>query len=127
MRRRDSVHGGGLSVALVLGLLVATLSTGAFAQVLKTSPSEILANLDNFDRQAVTVSGTVTNLQERVSRSGNAYYTFDLSDGKQAVRVFSFSKSPCRSGGATVEGTFEKVKRQGRYYNEITAATVTCR
>ena len=58
-----------------------------------------------------------------------AYYTFDLSDGKQAVRVFSFGESPCRPGAATVEGTFEKVKRQGRYvfYNEITATTVRCR
>src|SRR5262245_6008942 len=36
--------------------------------------------------------------------------------------------APCRSGGAAVEGTFEKVKRQGRYtfYDEVTATRVTC-
>ncbi len=60
---------------------------------------------------------------------GHSYYTFDLSDGKQAVRVFSFGTALCRGGAATVEGSFEKVKRQGRYtfYNEVTATRVTCR
>jgi len=109
--------------------LCCLLAVVAYAQALRTSPSEILANPDRFDRQAVTISGTVTNLRERVSGAGNAYYTFDLSDGKQVIRVFSFGKAPCRAGGATVDGTFEKVKRQGRYtfYNEVTATQVTCR
>ncbi len=117
------------------GVLVATLccllavATSASAQVVNASPSEILANPDRFDSQPVTIRGTVTNLQERVSRAGNPYYTLDLSDGKQAIRVFSFGTAPCRVGGATVEGSFEKVKRQGRYtfYNEVTATRVMCR
>ena len=117
------------------GVLVATLccllavATSAFAQVVNTSPTEILSNAGRFDGQPVSIGGTITNLQERVSRAGNPYYTFDLSDGNQAIRVFSFGKSPCRVGAATVEGSFEKVKRQGRYtfYNEVTATRVTCR
>jgi hypothetical protein len=105
------------------------LVTSASAQVVNTSPRDIIANRDRFDGQPVTISGTITNLQERVSRAGNSYYTFDLSDGKQAVRVFSFGTAPCRGGAATVEGSFEKVKRQGRYtfYNEVTATRVLCR
>lgn len=115
--------------ALAVLLFVATLTTAVLAQALKTSPSDILANPDRYDRQTVTISGTVTNLRVRVSHAGNSYYTLDLSDGKQAVRVFSFGTATCRAGGATVEGTFEKVKRQGRYtfYNEVTATSVTCR
>jgi len=95
--------------------------TLAFAQAVSTSPSDILANLDRFDGQAVTIRGTVTNLQERVSRAGNPYYTLDLSDGKQAIRVFSFGTAPCRAEAGTVEGTFAQVKQQGRYtfYNEV--------
>ncbi len=112
-----------------VGLLFLTLlSTVATAQV-RTSPSEILGNADRFDGQAVAISGTVTNLQERISRAGNPYYTLDLSDGKRVIRVFSFGKAPCSSGVATVDGTFQKAKRQGRYtfYNEVTATGVTCR
>ena len=83
----------------------------------------------SIDGQTVTISGTITKLRERVSQRGNVYYTFDLSDGKQAIRVFSLDKAPCRAGGATVDGTFEKVKQQGRYtfYNEVTATSMTCR
>ena len=105
------------------------VATSAFAQAVNTSPKDILANPDRFDSQPVIITGTITNLQERVSRAGNSYYTFDLSDGKQAVRVFSFGTAPCRGGAATVEGSFEKVKRQGRYtfYNEVTATRVTRR
>ncbi len=99
------------------------------AHAVNTSPSEILATPNRFDGQAVTITGTITNLSERVSQRGNPYYTFDLSDGKQAVRVFSFGKAPCRSGVASVDGTFQKVKPQGRYtfYNEVTATRLTCR
>lgn len=104
-------------------------ATSAPAQAVSTSPSEILANPDRFDNQPVTLRGTVTNLQERVSRAGNPYYTLDLGDGRRTVRVFSFGTAPCRAGTATVEGSFTKVKRQGRYtfYNEVTATRMTCR
>jgi hypothetical protein len=119
------------SVFVVAPFLYCLLAIAALAsaQAVSTSPSDILANPDRFDGQAVTIRGTVTNLQERVSRAGNPYYTLDLSDGKQAIRVFSFGAAPCRAGAATVEGTFAKIKQQGRYtfYNEVTAARVTCR
>ena len=113
---------------VVATLCLLALVTGASAQ-LATSPSEILKDPDRFDNQLVTMRGTVGNLQERVSRAGNAYYTLDLSDGRQAIRVFSFGAAPCRAGAATVEGTFAKVKQQGRYtfYNEVTATRVLCR
>ena len=105
------------------------VTTPAWGQVLNASPREILKNPERFDGQAVTTRGTVTNLQERVSGKGNPYYTLDLTDGRAAIRIFSFGTSPCRTGAATVEGTFAKVKQQGRYtfYNEVTATRVMCR
>ena len=114
---------------LQIALFLLALTASASAQLASTSPNAILADPDRFDGQAVTIRGTVTNLQERVSRAGNPYDTLDLSDGKQAIRIFSFGTSPCRTGAATVEGTFAKVKQQGRYtfYNEVTAARVMCR
>jgi hypothetical protein len=115
-------------VTTLLSCLIAVV-TLASAEVVTTSPTALLAEPDRFDGQAVTIRGTVTNLQERVSRAGNPYYTLDLSDGKQAIRVFSFGAAPCRVGVATVEGVFAKVKQRGRYtfYNEVTATRVTCR
>jgi DNA polymerase III alpha subunit len=116
-----------LVVVVLYGLFV--LATTVSAQLANTSPSAILAEPDRFDGQSVTIRGTVTNVQERFSRAGNPYYTLDLSDGKQTIRVFSFGTTPCRSGPATVEGAFAKVKQQGRYtfYNEVTATRMTCR
>ncbi len=116
------------SAAVAVALLV--LIVAPFAAALDTTPSEILAHPDRFDRQPVTLSGKVTNLSERVSRAGNTYYTFRLSDGKTSVKVFSFGQSLCRPGEvATVRGRFERVKHLGSYtfYDEVEAETVICR
>ena len=115
--------------ALVLAALWLVASNIQPAGALDASPSAILTNPDRFDGQLVTMRGTIGNLRETISRRGNPYYTFDLSDGTRAIRVFSFGKAPCRSGTATVEGTFAQVKQVGRltFRNEITATQVTCR
>src|SRR5215510_14217910 len=114
---------------IVIAVLWLLLAPARSVSAVAASPNTILTNPARFDGQSVTVHGTITNLRETVSRRGNPYYTLDLSDGTQAVRVFSFGKAPCRSGTATVEGTFEKVKQVGRltFRNEITATQVTCR
>ena len=94
------------------------------------SPSELLANPDRFDGQAVTLQGTVEHLREKVSPDGTPYFKSLLSDGPSAVRVLSLGRSPCRNGmQATIEGTFEEVNRLGRvtYYHQVTATRVTCR
>jgi hypothetical protein len=114
-------------VLLLVGLVLLTCPLAAAA--LDTSPSEILANPDRFDGQTVTLKGTVTHFRERVSRAGNAYYTFELSDGKRAIKVFSFGKFPCRPDApVTVDGRFQQVKRQGRntFYDEVEARSVKC-
>jgi hypothetical protein len=111
-------------------LVVALLLSSSPGAALDTSPSAILADPNQFDGQPVTLRGTVTNLRGRISARGNAYYTFDLDDGKQAIRVFSFGESACKNGQiAAVEGQFLKVKQQGRYrfYNEVDARRVECR
>ena len=85
---------------------------------------------ERYDGHAVTLGGTVTNLNQRVSQRGNAYYTFDLQDATGRIRVFSFGQAPCPEGRqAMVDGTFERVKRVEEYtfYNEVTASRVVCR
>ncbi len=119
-----------MRVTLALLLVVWLIGVPAAADALDTSVSAILADPDRFDGQEVTIGGTITHLRQTVSRRGNPYYTFDLSDGTRTIRVFSFGRSPCKDGSAaTVTGTFGKVHRVGRYVfsNEVTAMGVTCR
>jgi hypothetical protein len=114
-------------ITFALILVAAVVPTGtAYESV--TTPSEILANPDRFDGHMVTIEGTMTNLKQRVSRRGDPYYKFDLSDGTQAIRVLSLGRSPCRSGAVTVEGTFAKMKRDRRHtsYNVVSARRVIC-
>jgi hypothetical protein len=99
-------------------------------QAFNATAGAILAAPERYDKQAVTLNGALTNLNQQVSQRGNAYYTFDLQDATGRIRVFSFGQAPCPEGGqAAVDGTFETVKRVGDYtfYNEVTASRVTCR
>jgi predicted dienelactone hydrolase len=116
------------SWCIVLATLCLLPFASANAQAPRTSPTEILASPERFDGRPVTISGTITNVQERISQAGNPYYTGDLSDGTQSIRVFSFGHASCRGGHATVDGTFKTVTRQGHYtfYNEIAATRVAC-
>ena len=104
-------------------LVLPVLCTVAMAQdgAARTSPSELLGNGAFFNGKMITISGTVLNLQEGVSAAGKGYYSFDLSDGTEAVRVLSFGKARCKAGRATVDGTFERVRQQ------VTATRVRCR
>ncbi len=104
-------------------LVLSALCTVATAQDedARTSPSEVLGNAGVFDGKTVTISGAMVNLREGLSAAGKGYYTFDLSDGTETVHVLSFGKARCKTGRATVEGTFERVRQQ------VTATRVRCR
>lgn len=103
------------------------LSLALIVQAAPLSVSELRSSPDRFDGQPVTMSGTITNLRESVSRRGTRSYTFDFGDGHRTILVHSFQKPPCRSGAATVEGTFERVKQGSHFSNVVTAWSVTCR
>ena len=121
MRRRTTVCG------LAVYLLVLTFPLAVWG--LSPSPWELGENPADFDGQMVTVSGVVTDLKDRVSRRGNPYFTFGLSDGRTAVSVFSFGTPTCPTGSkATVEGLFHRVKRlrQSVFLNQIDAARIRC-
>ncbi len=111
-------------------LLGVALVTVAAAQAAPVSVGELLSDPDRFRTQPVTVSGTMSHFQERVTHRGKTpYYTFDFGDGTQTVRVISYEKPRCQAGAAIVEGTFEQVKWRVRVnysYDEIRARNVIC-
>ena len=88
-----------------------------------------MANPERYDGKLLSVDGTVTGLRSKVSRKGNAYYTFRVSDGRAAVMVFSFGTPSCSDGRqTTVEGQFLRVKQVSGYtfYDQIDARRVNC-
>jgi RecJ-like exonuclease len=95
----------------------------ANAQVLTVS--EILNHPDKYHLKTVQVKGEVLDVKHKVSKRGNEYTVFVLSDGKKSLNVFTFGIPEINVGDKVkVEGTFYKVKYVGRYtfYNEIDAS-----
>ena len=83
-----------------------------------------------YDGQAVSLAGTINALDARVSKRGNAYYTFKLDDGSGRVNVFAFGEPPCPSGSrVAIDGTFRRVKQVSghTFYNQVDARHVVCR
>jgi hypothetical protein len=97
------------------------------AQAAPISLGELLRNPDRFSEQSVKVTGRVDNVREGGWR--RPYYTFDLSDGTETIRVIAFGNAPCRSGTVIVEGTFGQIKWLANLrasYDEIMAQSVVC-
>ena len=111
-----------MNATLILGLVL-------IAQAAPVSVGELLSDPDRFRDQPVTVSGTMGDFREHVTRTRTRYYTFNLADGTQIIRVISYEKPQCQGGAATVEGTFEQVKWRVKVnysYEKLTAWNVTC-
>src|SRR5439155_8157492 len=78
--------------AALLSVLFALLVV-AHAWAFDASIKDVATSPELFDGKSISLRGNVVNLQRRVSAKGNAYFTFDLSDGAGSVRVFSFGQT----------------------------------
>lgn len=109
-----------LLLFVVLGVALPVLHIQAQEKV----PIENLyKNAEHYHRQEVITEGTVIDYKQKISKKGNLYTVFKLSDGSYYVKAFSFGKIDLHNGEkARITGTFHKVKYVGRYkfYNEIT-------
>lgn len=102
------------------------LALALVAQSALVSVSELVADPERFNGQPVMVSGTINSYREGATLRGSRYYTFDLSDGIETVPVIALDEPSCRSGAATVEGTFERWSMMSSSFDEITARDVVC-
>jgi DNA polymerase III alpha subunit len=110
---------------VVFLLLSVSVGEGADATV-KT----VMSDPARYDGQAVILAGTVNALDARVSKRGNAYYTFKLDDGSGRVNVFAFGQPPCPSGSrVAIDGTFRRVKQVSghTFHDQVDARHVSCR
>ena len=106
-------------------LLTTVLTYYVYANAQVLTVSEILNHPDKYHLKTVQVKGEVLDVKHKVSKRGNPYTVFVLSDGKKSLNVFTFGTPEINVGDKVkVEGTFYKVKYVGRYtfYNEIDAS-----
>jgi|SRR5579862_808863 len=115
------------ATALVCVLWIGWSPGGAAPRAEALTVEEIVAAMNRFDGQEVTLVGTAEGPEWRVSKRGNEYTTFALADKGERVKVFSFGKLPIKSGERVeVHGIFQRVTHVGRYtfHDEIDASSV---
>lgn len=104
------------TIAIRSGSLVAAGSIGIV---------DLVKNPATYSGTHVDVSGSVANVQPKVSHAGHDYETFDLCDiNGNCVRVFAWGHPALHEGDKIdVRGVFSETKRVGRYsfHNEIEA------
>ena len=106
-------------------LLTTVLTYYVYANAQVLTVSEILNHPEKYHLKTVQVKGEVLDVKHKVSKRGNEYTVFVLSDGKKSLNVFTFGTPEINVGDKVkVEGIFYKVKYVGRYtfYNEIDAS-----
>lgn len=107
-----------IAILLLAGIIVGRVLPRS------ASPYAIASHPSGYDGKIVRVVGTVADLDDRVSRKGNAYHTFQVTSGKDSVTVFSFGPAHVSDGDRVrVTGKFQLERRVGykTYYNEIDA------
>jgi DNA/RNA endonuclease YhcR with UshA esterase domain len=105
-------------------LLITVLSFYSCTNAQVVTISEILSNPDKYHLKTVLVKGEVLDVKHKVSKKGNPYTVFALSDGTSAIKIFTFGTPEINRGDKVkVKGIFYKVRYVGRYtfYNEIDA------
>jgi cytochrome c-type biogenesis protein CcmE len=88
---------------------------------------ELLTHAEQYDRQMVTVTGRVSDLQMATNREGQLAYGFLLKDANSTLKVVVLGKAEIRDGDQViVEGVFSRLRQVGRsiIYNEIKATVV---
>jgi cytochrome c-type biogenesis protein CcmE len=121
----------------LLPCTLAVLLTGGFSAAIASPPSavattlmeiaDLLAHPEQYDRQDVTVTGKVTNVQLATNRQGQPAYGFLLQDQAGTIKVVSLGQLEVREGDyVIVQGTFSRLRQVGRtvIYNEIKALSI---
>jgi cytochrome c-type biogenesis protein CcmE len=115
-----------LIVAILLVLVsVPAVSSPVLAGLLEIA--DLLAHPEQYDRQEIVVTGTVTNVQLATNRQGKPAYGFLLQDHAGTLKVVSLGQAEVREGDQViVEGVFSRLRQAGRtiVYNEIKALSI---
>jgi cytochrome c-type biogenesis protein CcmE len=116
-----------MKFATVLAAVISTsMPVLLFAGDMMAIP-DLIAHAEQYDRQMVTVTGRVSDLQIATNRDGQLAYGFLLKDPNGTLKVIGLGKAEVREGDQViVEGIFSRLRQVGRavIYNEIKATVV---
>lgn len=124
------------SIDILPCALTVLLTGGIFTPIVSPPPAvattlmeiaDLLAHPEQYDRQDVTVTGKVTNVQLATNRQGQPTYGFLLQDQAGTIKVVSLGQLEVREGDyVIVQGTFSRLRQVGRtvIYNEIKALSI---
>ena len=116
-----------ISLAARLLLFISLLIPGTLFASGLLDLADIIAHPDQYDRQAVVVSGQVTNVQLATNRQGQPAYGFLLKDEAGTIKVIGLGQVEVKEGDhVIVEGIFSRLRQAGRtiIYNEIKALSI---
>ncbi len=89
--------------------------------------AELISHPEQYDRQNITVTGQVTNIQLATTRDGKPAYGFLLKDQAGTLKVVALGQAEIHEGDLIiVEGLFNRMRQAGRtiIYNEIKATSI---
>ena len=110
--------------ALLL-ILAASLTFAQKADApVRAKVADLLKDGAKWDKKVVAVEGTADDFKAKTSKAGNAYFTFDLLEGKESVHVYGFGKlDPEPKDGDRIRATgkfrVSKKLKDGEVKNEI--------
>lgn len=101
-----------LALSTVLACLgsLAGIQAGGIVEL-----ADLLAHPDQYDKQAVAVTGEVANLQLATNREGQSAYGFLLKASGGTVKVIGLGRTIVHEGEqVVVEGIFNRLRQGGR-------------
>lgn len=123
--RRSMIPSQFTAASLLTALLIAAPSLLPAQPLVEIA--ELLAHPEQYDRQAIVVTGKVTNIQLATNRQGQPAYGFLLQDHAGTLKVISLGQAEVREGDhVIVEGIFSRLRQAGRMivYNEVKASSI---
>lgn len=123
--RRQTARSMCVVASLIAAILGLGLSMASAMDILEIA--ELVTHPEQYDRQNITVTGQVTNVQLATTRDGKPAYGFLLKDSAGTLKVVALGQAEIHEGDLIiVEGLFNRMRQAGRtiIYNEIKATSV---
>lgn len=113
----------------ILTAAVLSLSaTAAYCAIAPAKVADVLNHKKDFDGKEICLTGPVEELDARVSRKGNHYFTFKMSEAGQTIKIFSQGDPSFKDGQqVTACGKYEIARTVGAqtFHDEVAASTGT--
>lgn len=112
----------------MLGAAMLSLSAAAYCAAPEAKVADVLNHKKDFDGKEICVTGAVEELDARVSRKGNHYFTFKMTESGQMLKIFSQGDPSFKDGQkVTACGKYEISRTVGSqtFHDEVSASTNT--